>query len=140
MCAMRPHRGVPNTTLRRVVITKLGSMNLAVVLFVAVATAAAAPQQRASSMPKSVLRAIELDDAESVSDAMRRAQLNVDDLMLMAARDGAPSCLKVALQEGSVDHQRDDGVSALMFASQNGHDVCVRLLLEAGARPHSPGH
>lgn len=66
------------------------------------------------------------------------AQENDPDFdLLMAADTGSVSYARVALIEGAeVNYRSEDGITALMYASANGHLDVVELLLENDANPN----
>jgi ankyrin repeat protein len=52
----------------------------------------------------------------------------------------ALAAVKVMLAAGAAaDRPNKQGATALMGAAENGHDLCVRALLEAGANPDGVG-
>ena len=56
---------------------------------------------------------------------------------MFAAQNGHDQCARALLEaKANVNHQSNDGRTALMQASKNGHDLCARALLEAGSDPN----
>jgi len=56
--------------------------------------------------------------------------------LMMTCEDGHEPCVRALVESGAaVDVQMEDGATALMLASQNGHDFepCVHALVESGA-------
>lgn len=95
-----------------------------------------------SAMTASLIRLFEDFNNHTMSRALRsmKAPLLDDygqDAIVAAAYYGFDGALQHYLKDGlSADHVMDNGAFPLLQAAQNGHEPCVHLLLEKGAKPN----
>jgi ankyrin repeat protein len=59
-----------------------------------------------------------------------------DDILIFSVKVGCLDCLSFFLEKGADPNKANDGWTALMLASYNGHSKAIDMLLEKGADPN----
>ena len=86
---------------------------------------------------KSLLESVRTDDLVSVSRLLRSVEAEeVVTAALVAAREGHEAGLKLMLEAGAVecDARDENGWTLLRTAAWSGQDMCVDVLIQAGAQ------
>ena len=86
---------------------------------------------------RSLLESVRADDLSSVSRLLRSAGAEeAVTAALVAAREGHEAGLKLILEAGAVecDARDENGWTLLRTAAWSGQDLCVAVLIQAGAQ------
>ena len=102
------------------------------------------------TLPKAIESAIEKDDMVTVRGAIESGMVDPktcvsatgNAILHVAASHGSLRCVNFLLDDdlSPVDLKRFDGVTAAMFASQNGHRLCLAMLQQRGADVNAADH